>query len=184
LARCTKCGETKPRDAFRFEPRNRDQLRSNCKDCDRAYARVRQRETEQYYRWRAANPEAAHRVGRRSHLLNRYGITIEQYEALVVAQDGCCAICGSDNPRSHKRRYFAIDHDHITGKIRGLLCIPCNTGIGGLQDDPALLESALRYLRHGVERAQCEDPRSSVDLSSSAASMAGPPSDGSSLHTR
>lgn len=67
---------------------------------------------------------------------------------MLAAQNGGCAICSTTTPDGNARR-FHVDHDHETGKIRGLLCHSCNTGIGKLRDDPDLLLSAVAYLRKG-----------------------------------
>lgn len=91
--------------------------------------------------WYAANPEY---VWRRV-LADRYGITSEQYEEMVRAQGGRCAICGTDNP-GRKRTKWAVDHCHKTGRVRGLLCTKCNPGLGYFQDSPELLLAAARYL--------------------------------------
>ena len=72
-----------------------------------------------------------------------YGITLADYDAMLEEQDGCCAICKTDTIKGR----FAIDHCHKTGKVRGLLCFDCNTGIGKLKDDPSLLLTAYEYLR-------------------------------------
>jgi hypothetical protein len=77
-------------------------------------------------------------------LMRKYGLSREQYEALLLAQDGRCAICSST--RSAKRR-LAVDHDHETGAVRALLCVPCNAGLGGFGDRADLLEKAALYLR-------------------------------------
>ncbi len=61
-------------------------------------------------------------------------------EALLAAQDGRCAICHEVAPR------LAIDHDHSTGAVRGILCDPCNMGLGHFRDNPELLAEAIRYL--------------------------------------
>jgi hypothetical protein len=88
----------------------------------------------------------------RIRLLCRYGLTGEQYDALLAAQSGGCAICSTtagtkSNPTLH------VDHDHRTGKVRGLLCQNCNTAIGAFQDDPALLRRASAYLEtHSVKK--------------------------------
>ena len=79
-------------------------------------------------------------------LKKAYGITLEQYDQMAEAQGHKCAICESTEPKSHGAR-FAVDHDHKTGKVRGLLCGPCNMGMGKLGDDIALLTSAIEYLR-------------------------------------
>jgi hypothetical protein len=76
---------------------------------------------------------------RRSKLRLKYGITLEQYDAIVVAQDGRCGIC-------RERKELVVDHCHTKNRVRGLLCSGCNTGIGHLKDDPALLKSAILYL--------------------------------------
>ncbi len=79
---------------------------------------------------------------RNARLQRDYGITHAQYVEMEIAQDGRCAIC-------HKRPagHLHIDHDHATGKVRGLLCGNCNTALGLLQDEPHLLDRAAEYLR-------------------------------------
>ena len=82
--------------------------------------------------------EAA-KVSRRKR---KYGITREQYEGMLQAQDGCCMIC-------HVRlnNELRVDHNHQTGEIRALLCSNCNTGLGMFKEDPARLVTAIEYLR-------------------------------------
>ena len=67
-------------------------------------------------------------------------------------QNGRCAICGGTGERVHKgvKSGLYIDHDHDTGKIRGLLCHDCNSGLGHFRDNPALLLKALRYLKNAI----------------------------------
>jgi len=86
---------------------------------------------------------------RNSDLINKYGITLKQYEYLWKAQKGLCAICGKDG--NHRTAYnksvpLVIDHDHSTHTVRGLLCHTCNTAIGQLNDDPVLLQKAIEYI--------------------------------------
>lgn len=90
--------------------------------------------------WREANPDKC----RCSDLRKNYGITLEEYNQRLAEQDYSCKICNTTEP-GH-RGTFHVDHNHITGAIRGLLCHRCNTGIGLLQDSPTLLLSAHRYL--------------------------------------
>ena len=66
-----------------------------------------------------------------------------EFDRLLVAQQGLCGICGEENRSGHR---LAVDHDHTTGRVRGLLCHRCNTAIGLLRDDPALLRAAIEYL--------------------------------------
>jgi Recombination endonuclease VII len=73
----------------------------------------------------------------------KYGITLEQYQAMLEKQNGVCAV-GGEHCKSG--RALSVDHDHTTGKLRGLLCGNCNRGIGYLQDDPELIRAALEYI--------------------------------------
>lgn len=77
-------------------------------------------------------------------LATRYGLTEEGYKEMLEKQGGVCAICSK---REINGLSLAIDHDHRTGKVRGLLCRMCNTGLGSLGDTVESLETALRYLR-------------------------------------
>lgn len=81
---------------------------------------------------------------RNNRYKSQYGITLEQYDAMLEAQNNGCAICGV-SPEQNGRR-LDIDHCHTSGKVRGLLCTNCNTGIGKFNDDPDLLAEAMKYL--------------------------------------
>jgi hypothetical protein len=74
-----------------------------------------------------------------------YGLTLDQYDALVAEQRGLCAICG-EPPAKGRGRRLVVDHDHQTGEIRGLLCGLCNVALGYLREDPKLFERAKAYL--------------------------------------
>jgi len=93
---------------------------------------------------RAANPE----YGKNGFLKRRYGVSIEWYEEALAKQGGVCAICKKPESLAIKGQTvaLAVDHDHATGKARGLLCKLCNTGLGVFQDDPNLLAKAADYL--------------------------------------
>lgn len=86
-----------------------------------------------------ANPELA-KVKR---LKTVYGLTTDMIEVMKVAQDNVCAICKKPPKK------WCVDHDHDTGRIRGLLCYACNTGIGHLGDDTDRLQAAINYLSQG-----------------------------------
>ncbi len=80
-----------------------------------------------------------------------HGINEAQYELMLKSQNGVCAICGKLETMKHqsgKLRSLAVDHNHKTCKIRGLLCNRCNIILGQFNDDPRLLEKAAQYLRH------------------------------------
>lgn len=81
----------------------------------------------------------------RGRILMKYNMPDGGYDGMLTAQGGKCAICGSSEARSRSDK-FHIDHCHKTGVVRGLLCGPCNTGIGKLNDDPELLKIAIKYL--------------------------------------
>lgn len=131
---CTSCREEKP--LADFPPRNnRPGLRQpHCRSC----ARARQAD------WRSANPEKQRRSYRNASLKRQYGITLEDYERMLAAQEHCCAICGADYPGG--KGDFHVDHDHATGEVRALLCHACNVGLGHFGDDPDRLRVAAAYL--------------------------------------
>ena len=158
---CRKCELTKPIDEF--SKGDGGTLRKVCKDC----------KAEQHRQWRARNSEhvrewhrkynetperkKAHgdRERRRYHeneevktryerrLLKTYNLTQAEYDAKLAEQNGVCAICGE---QCKSGRTLAVDHCHVTGEVRGLLCANCNRAIGWLQDDQTLLRAALEYI--------------------------------------
>ena len=108
----------------------------------KAYREARRTELAAKQRARhAANPDQQ----RNGKLKKAYGITLDEFCALLERQGGCCAICGAKSPGGHGR--YHVDHRHETGKIRGLLCHPCNVGLGHFKDDPQLLLKAVAYLK-------------------------------------
>lgn len=115
-------------------------------------------------KWNKENPEhtkeiqAKYDAKRRSQkrldykknrqIANNYGITVEDYDRMFQDQGGRCKICGTLEAHSNiSGRRFSIDHCHATGKIRGLLCVRCNTGIGMFKDNIDYLISAISYLQ-------------------------------------
>jgi len=81
-------------------------------------------------RWREKHPDAMHEIYRRKALRENYGLTVQQYEEMLKSQNGLCACCGQPPPTG---RRLCVDHDHKTGKIRGLLCDGCNVTTGYLE---------------------------------------------------
>jgi hypothetical protein len=99
-------------------------------------------------RWRSKNPEKAAAL-QRSKKLSKLGLTVEQYDAFLKQQNGVCAICGQQETVLQgcgKVRRLAVDHCHVSSKVRGLLCFACNTAVGLLQDSPALAAKVQQYL--------------------------------------
>ena len=114
---------------------------SRCKPCQKSW-REANRDTLQLRKQRRRDSGAT----KDEKLRRQYGITLAQYNAMLAEQGGLCAIC---NKPSRMKRPLAVDHDHVTGRIRGLLCFHCNTAIGHLLDDPKLVQIAADYLgRH------------------------------------
>lgn len=83
---------------------------------------------------------------RHQHLKELYGLTVDQYETMVKSQNGKCAICGNGHTGSITSKNLSVDHNHSTGKIRGLLCHKCNMGIGYFKENIDTLKSAISYL--------------------------------------
>jgi len=102
---------------------------------------VRARERAKY----AADPTIKNH--KRYH--DRYGITVAQRDALFEAQGKKCAICGSADQKS--KSGWHTDHDHKTGKVRGILCQPCNLMLGAIDDDKAALAAAIKYLENSED---------------------------------
>ena len=115
---CKSCGETK-----------RYFANGNCVSCCHRQNTV----------WRTGHPTAWNTIQRRS-ALSRYNFTIDEYAAMYDEQEGKCAICGCEADR------LDVDHSHLTDRIRGLLCGPCNRAIGIMADDPSRLRKAADYL--------------------------------------
>lgn len=91
-------------------------------------------------RLRYKRSERGKQLARIRYLWNEYGLTPEAYDALLLKQDGRCAIC------LRIPKCFDVDHSHVTGAVRGLLCHGCNTAIGVLQDSAANLRRAAAYV--------------------------------------
>ncbi len=101
---------------------------------------------EQQQRWNAANRAWVNQRARKYQPKRRlalYGMTPADYQALLEAQESACAICG----RSFAEHPAHIDHCHETGRVRGILCGPCNRALGMFGDDPEVLQRALAYLQ-------------------------------------
>lgn len=96
--------------------------------------------------WKVANPEKYKLSQRKQDLKKRLNFTIEQYNKLFSDQKGCCAGCGRH--QSEFKRNLAVDHDHATSRIRGLLCNSCNLALGMLSDQITTLQNLIKYLEN------------------------------------
>ena len=156
--RCKKCGLVKPIDCFYKASGAKDGYRGECIDCAKVVRRAwyeanREASIANVRRWQAENPDRVletrrrlnatperKRKGRDAYYRRTYGISADEFDALLEKQGGVCAICAGPDPKH-------LDHDHRTGEIRGILCVNCNHGLGKFFDDVDLLERAVTYLR-------------------------------------
>lgn len=102
----------------------------------------RDKAKKQAREWQAANPEKR----KEQRIKKAHGLDLSDYTDLLIEQDNQCAICGYTD-RSDKNFFPLLDHCHQTGKVRGLLCMSCNQGLGKFKDDPELLLAAIAYLQ-------------------------------------
>jgi len=160
MKQCTKCGETKSRTEFYAATGCADGLRGECKACFSArsklwYAKNRRHVIQRVQRWRRENPERARESQRRrnatrtrelreGHLRRTFGMTLRDYDAMLAAQGGGCAICGS---RPANGESFHVDH--LGDVVRGILCVRCNNALGQLRETTELAEIAVDYLSSG-----------------------------------
>lgn len=135
---CSKCLLNKTLDSFYTG-------RAKCKSCREEYlisyrSIKRERILSNKRKWKAKNPDKV----KSAALMSDYGINLNQYNDMLKAQQDSCAIC-----KQHKDSFtnaLHVDHNHITGKVRGLLCLSCNRALGLLKDNKDLFLSAANYL--------------------------------------
>jgi uncharacterized Zn finger protein (UPF0148 family) len=96
-------------------------------------------------RYNSLSSEEKRKRNRRQQI-SLYGLTVEQYDAMLMEQNYVCAICNKSE-KSSTRGVLFIDHDHKTGKVRGLLCDSCNRGLGYFYDNKSFLHNAIEYLK-------------------------------------
>ncbi len=138
LKKCCMCKLEKDIEAFSLSGRAKDGRQTQCRACALEYSRrpeqKKKRSELAAYRWRNGKI-------RDDRYQELYGITAKDYYRMLFEQGEVCKICGQS---SHKA--LAVDHNHDTGQIRGLLCKDCNTGLGLFKDSMALIEKAAAYL--------------------------------------
>lgn len=126
---CRSCQITKDAEMFPPNPKLKDGLGSYCRACRDQKAK--------------ASPNYMKNI-RKAQLKRLYDVSPEQYDEMFAKQNGVCAICGL--PETGKREYLCVDHDHASGRVRGLLCHDCNIGLGKFKDDATRLNKAIWYL--------------------------------------
>lgn len=140
---CKLCDSTKEYAAFYKNRRTWNECSSYCKPCTDKYNRERAALCAEKYE------TTAKRRLRRWHVKREFGLTAEQYEAMVQGAQGLCAICKKPESTIKKNGTvfeLSVDHNHATGATRGLLCRKCNSALGHANDDPALLRAMADYI--------------------------------------
>ena len=138
LRKCRKCGfeANREEELKLFVTANNGSLygrAQECKECNLRDSKV-YRDTK------------GKDVLRKSHLKRHYNMTLEDYDEMLQEQEGRCKICGTTETFSNSV-HFHVDHCHSSGEVRGLLCGPCNQGLGQFKDNISSLESAIKYLK-------------------------------------
>ena len=82
-------------------------------------------------------------------VLRSYGLTEETYRSMLTAQGNVCPIC--TRPPTDKRKRWCLDHDHVTGRLRGIVCLSCNIGLGQFSNNPYILRRAAEYIERHIE---------------------------------
>jgi hypothetical protein len=135
-ARCPACETVRPRTDFGTRTGGRTGRTSYCTPC--------------FNRIKEESRQRVHGGSRNYHLQRRYGITAAEADAMSDAQGGRCAICG-ERPAEH------VDHDHLTGKVRAMLCFCCNQGLGNFRDRADVMRAAIAYLEtHSWQKRRIE----------------------------
>jgi hypothetical protein len=133
--KCPKCEIVLPVSSFYVSKSKHTKkgwrYNSECKECSSIYSK----------KYREAKLDQYKSKSYSRQIKYRYGITKEERDHMLSIQNGLCAICNKD---ISDKPY--IDHSHDTGRVRGLLCLSCNSGIGSLQDSPEILQKAIDYL--------------------------------------
>lgn len=127
---------------------SRQFIHGRCYNCYRRHRynsvpEVRTRVKAQRKEYLNRRPEA-----RLATTLKQYGLTVDGYKSRLADQGNCCAICKSESTGSARTQRLCVDHDHQTGKVRGLLCASCNRALGLFKDSATVLETATRYIRN------------------------------------
>lgn len=167
---CKRCGSSikTTRQSSCFECSKKEGLKKLNDPILMAKYRTPEKEKRKQINWRKNNPEKLqaqrnrrkgelslyyrkNKDGYRDKSLQKYyGISLTEYDEILTKQNGVCAICNT----KPKTKNLAVDHDHTTNRVRGLLCSNCNTGLGLFKDEPNLLKKSIKYLKE-TTNADC-----------------------------
>lgn len=159
VKRCSKCGQMKPRSDYFFRNKAKGHIQAACKQCFTEINKTLKARPE-YRAQLAANKAREYRKNTDRYidtgLRNTYGITRDDFEAMLNTQGGVCAICKQEETSMFrgKRRRLSVDHNHITGKVRALLCCHCNSIVGRSFENVDILYAAIAYITDHQDRQQ------------------------------
>lgn len=163
---CSKCSQFKPLTSFYKHPSISNGIRAVCNDCRNVYRKSlteislkRVKTTKKI--WEKTNRVRINQKAREYRKRNKerfkeyslqkdFGISLKTYRIMEAEQGNVCAICKQPEKSRHQNgttKALAVDHNNKTGKVRGLLCYPCNTGIGKLKEDLTIFINAIEYLK-------------------------------------
>lgn len=141
---CSHCKIVKSTNLFGLNKSQKDGFSHRCKDCSKKLAKQwRNKHPDRvkatHATWRSKNKDLVRRMNNDTKLKSRYGISRAEFLALYKKQAGRCGICS-------KETKLVVDHEHSSGKIRGLLCRSCNIGLGMFQDSLFAIRCAADYV--------------------------------------
>jgi len=144
--KCSSCQTEKVLDSFCKHRGMKDGHNNNCKECVKQHTQENKEKVRKYKSdYYSANREKCIARDRKSYLKRKYNVTVEWYEEQLKKQNGECMICGTTEGGGISS-LLHVDHNHETGQIRGLLCQPCNTGLGLFKENTQLLQKAIQYV--------------------------------------
>lgn len=166
MKKCNTCDRELDESAFTKDVHAKDGLRSQCRDCTNAHKKkfreenidyVREQKRKSYFKHRDSILErqrtsVSKKEKRRENSLLMYGLTRDDYNNMRQQQGFRCLICNiheeetKRGPSKSSETALHVDHCHTTNKVRGLLCINCNTMLGKVKDNVGILKSAIEYL--------------------------------------
>lgn len=172
MKRCYICDELKPLTEFHKASDKPDGYRNDCKECRRTGRKVdvnakkmrcstcgelKDKNENNFhpskkrkFGYRRCCKECHRKYQKNSHLIRLYNLTIDEYNKMVEEQNNKCLIC-------NKVSKLFVDHDHLTGEVRGLLCDSCNRGIGHLQENSFNLLNAINYLNPNIDNEKWDN---------------------------
>lgn len=145
---CSVCGSV--RVYFKHKWKGKSQWRCSTKGKDASSRQRQTQERKEYMReyhkkWVISHKDSKHKSDRKSRMKGLYNITQDDFDRMESEQKGLCSIC--NNPQGYGRKRLCVDHNHFTGKVRGLICVNCNLLLGHARDNVEILERCVAYLR-------------------------------------